>query len=168
MTVCIHFQKIIELSGSNRSWNATNAHILSTHRRLLRNRMPPADGDAIAYPGDDPRRASPDEFLRFVLARMTPPQSAAVADAHWRQQSQFCAICAADFAVYGRLEEVEEDAAFFLHESGLGRAGVNASLWMNKYEVITLLYLPHCDFLKGLAASTERSASSGPVSSPPL
>lgn len=52
---------------------------------------------------------SPDEFLMYVVDTLKQ----GIADQHWRPQHGECPLCLFNFTIYGKVEEIFEDTAYF-------------------------------------------------------
>jgi hypothetical protein len=79
----------------------------------------------------DPGLASPQEFLQYVLADLARGHQRV--DQHWRPQVSLaqqaaaltlpqhlgCPFCGLQFTVYGRMEELDQDSAYFFRRANL-------------------------------------------------
>ena len=60
--------------------------------------------------------SSPDEFVHYVADTLKEERNI---DQHWKHQHFFCPFCSLNFTVYAKVEEMQEDSAYFWLKSNL-------------------------------------------------
>jgi len=79
------------------------------------------------------RHASPSQFIHFILDDFISEQNGVTLNhrGHWKPQHLSCPFCGLEFTVYARLEELDQDKAYFFQRANLTNI-VNTNLHKNK------------------------------------